>query len=502
MIKAKKQKDKDKKPNKFIEIIKKKWLINGTKTCVLILIIIAAFIGINYGMQKLELTPIDLTKENLYTLSNDSKEKVKNIDKDVNIYFVGYSNEDSVVDLAKQYKKVNEKIIAEAIDINERVDIAQKYGIESDTTGIIVECGEKSKILSSNDLYTYDSTTYETIDITEEKLTYAIESVTTDKVPVVYTLEGYSEFTLSNNMKYLSVYLGNEIMDIKTLNILSTGKVPDDCDTLMITTPSKDFDEIATNAIIEYINKGGNILWLNGAYGVEQNFPNVQKVLDVYGVKAFEVGIIMETDSSKMILNSPEMIIPSIGYSDITSKISSDLGIMLIDATKINLKSDEELEKLKVEKTDLLTSNETAFFRKNVQITSNSKTDSDESGTFTIAAQLVKTIKEDDEETEENTGVKSTLVIIGENYFVSDYPISSSTQTPAISVYNNKDLVINSIAYLTDRENDITLRKTTGTVTYTATNQEDTIVRCIIFAVPVVIIIAGIVIWQIRRRKK
>ena len=187
MIKAKKQKDKDKKPNKFIEIIKKKWLINGTKTCVLILIIIAAFIGINYGMQKLELTPIDLTKENLYTLSNDSKEKVKNIDKDVNIYFVGYSNEDSVVDLAKQYKKVNEKIIAEAIDINERVDIAQKYGIESDTTGIIVECGEKSKILSSNDLYTYDSTTYETIDITEEKLTYAIESVTTDKVPVVYT---------------------------------------------------------------------------------------------------------------------------------------------------------------------------------------------------------------------------------------------------------------------------------------------------------------------------
>lgn len=491
-----------KKPNKFIETIKKKWLIDGTKTFILVLIIIAAFIGINFGMQKLELTPIDLTQEKLYTLTDASKEKVKGINEDVNIYFVGYSNDDSVVDLGKQYKKVNEKIVAEAIDVNERVDIAQKYGIESDTTGIIVECGEKSKVLTSNDLYTYDYSTYETIDVSEEKLTYAIESVTTENIPVVYTLEGYSEFTLTNNMQYLSVYLGNEIMEIKTLNILSTGKVPDDCNALMITTPTKDFDDVAANAIIEYINKGGKILWLNGAYGIEQDLPNVQKVLDVYGVKPFEVGIVMETDSSKMILNSPEMIIPEIQYSDITEKISSSLGVMLIDATRINLKSDEELEQLKVEKTDLLTSSETSFFRNDVTITSQSQTDSDESGIFTLAAQLVKTIKEDDDTSEENTEVKSTLIIIGENYFASDYPISSSSQTPAVTVYNNKDLVINSIAYLTDRENDITVRKSTGTVTYTATEQEDTIVRIIIFAVPIVIIIIGIVIWQVRRRKR
>ena len=38
--------------------------------------------------------------------------KVKNIDKDINLYFVGYTDSDSTVDLAKQYKKVNEKINA------------------------------------------------------------------------------------------------------------------------------------------------------------------------------------------------------------------------------------------------------------------------------------------------------------------------------------------------------------------------------------------------------
>ena len=89
-------------------------------------------------MQKLELSPIDLSQEKLYTLTDESKEKVKNIDKDVNIYFVGSTDDDTNLDLAKQYKKANEKIVAEAVDINKRPDLAQKYGIESGSTGIIV----------------------------------------------------------------------------------------------------------------------------------------------------------------------------------------------------------------------------------------------------------------------------------------------------------------------------------------------------------------------------
>lgn len=96
---------KEEKQNKFIEIIKKKWLVDGSKTFLLVAIIIAIFIGVNILMQKLELTPIDFSQEKLYTLTDESKEKVKNIEKDVKIYFVGYSDDDSNLDLAKQYKK-------------------------------------------------------------------------------------------------------------------------------------------------------------------------------------------------------------------------------------------------------------------------------------------------------------------------------------------------------------------------------------------------------------
>ena len=68
--------------------------------------------------------------------------------------------------------------------------------------------------------------------------------------------------------------------------------------------------------------------------------------------------------------------------------------------------------------------------------------------------------------------------------------------------YDNKDLALNSVALLTDREDDITIRKKTDTVTYTATETQDTIIRIIIFVVPCIIILAGIVVWQIRRRRK
>ena len=497
----KKQSKKEKAPNKFIQTIKKKWLINGTKTTILVLIIVAIFIAINLGMQSLDLTPLDFTQEQLYTLTDESKEKVKNIDKDVNIYFIGYTEDNSTVDLAKQYGKANEKIKVEAIeDVNERPDLTQKYGIESGSTGIIIECGEKSKVLTDQDLVTYDTSTYETISIAEEKLTSSIQSVTSDKVPKVYFLNGYSEFSLEQGMYMLNVYLGNEVNEIASLDILSQGNVPDDCDTLVITTPSKDFDDVATNSILDYINKGGNILWLNAAIAEEQDLPNVNKILATYGVKPFEVGIIRETDTSKMVSESPDLIMPEIQYSTITEDLYNTAGVVFVNATKINIDTDK-LEELKVEEGDLLLASEGSYFRTNFNNQQNAAADGEETGTFVVGAEMVKTIQEADEEagTEEIT---SKLVIYGENYFASDYQLSQNSQYAAIQLAYNKDLVLNSIAYLTDREEDITARKDTGTVTYTATEQQDTIIRIIIFVVPILIIIAGIIVWQVRRRKK
>jgi ABC-2 type transport system permease protein len=493
--------NKEEKENKFIQTIKKKWLINGAKTLILVALLILIFIAINMWTQSLNLNPIDLSQDKLYTLTDESQEKVKNIQKDVNIYFVEYEEGDSNFDLAKQYTNANEKIKVEIVNASSRPDLASKYGLETGNQGIIVECGDKYKVLTSSDLVTYDTSTYETISIAEQKLTSAIKSVTSDVIPKVYFLEGYSEFSLSSNMQYLNIYLANEVNEIKTLDLLSSGKVPDDCDTLVITTPSKDFDEIATNAIINYINSGKNILWLNAALTKQTDMPNVAKILAMYGVKPFEKGVIRETDSSKMISGSADLIKPEIEYSTITKDIYNTTGLIFLNATKINLVDETALEELKVSKTELLHASDASYFRTDFTIQTNSIADNEEKGKFLIGAELSKTISSANEETGEKEKM-SKLVIYGENYFITDYQMNSSYSTGIIQLAYNKDLVLNSMSYLVNRQEDITARKNTGTVTYTATEQQDIIIRVVIFAVPILIIIAGIIVWIIRRRKK
>lgn len=489
---------------RFINTIKKRWLISGTNTLLLIAILIAIVILINSAVQSLNLTPIDCTSNKEYTLTNESKDRVKNIGNDVNIYFVGYEDSATQVSLARQYNKTNNKINVEVIDANERTDIASKYNVTNDSKAIIVENGEKSKTLYSDDLYTYDSS-YQTIDLTEEKITSAILNVTSEKIANVYFLSGYSDYSLeySGGMYYLSSYLKDEVLNYETLDMLVKGSIPDDCDTLVITTPNKDFDELTTNEITKYINNGGKILWLNSSYSETKDLPNVNKILALYGINPFEVGYIYETDNSRTALGYASCIVEDLGSTDIAKKLTN---AVLLNATKINVNKDE-LSNLGVTKEDLISTSSTSYFRKNVSNTS-SGTDGDEQGGFTVGGIFTKKIStstETEENTDENSddnGISSTLVIFGDNNFISDIQITSQTN-PMLILANNKDLMLNSIAYLTNNDEDITIRKDyTKSSDFTPTDgQKEAIVK-IIFAVPIAIMLFGLVIWQIRRRKK
>ena len=62
-----------------------KKLLYGTFSTVTILIVIAALIFINLVVEKLNIE-VDLTSEELYTISDKSKEALKNISEDVYIY--------------------------------------------------------------------------------------------------------------------------------------------------------------------------------------------------------------------------------------------------------------------------------------------------------------------------------------------------------------------------------------------------------------------------------
>lgn len=481
---------------KFIKLIKEKWLKQTSLTLLLVAIILAIFLVVNGVLEKLDIAPIDFTKEKIYSLSEESKQEVKNVEQNVEIYFFGYEEETEPVILAKQYKNINDKINAQVINASERPDLMTAYGVESTDMLIAVASGQRYKVIDRSELYTYDMTTYQTIDVTEQKLTNAILDVTIAEKPQVYFLTGHGEFGIGSNsyMNVIAQQITNEVNDVNTLDLLLSD-MPETCDVLVIANPTSDFTELETEKIENYINNGGNIVWMQDPYMFNEkqsDINNINKILSLYGI-SFSKGVVCEQSSNNMLVGSPEIIIPEMNYNSIIKDIYTDGSIVMLDAGKINTADTETLENLGVTANSFLQSSSQSFYREDSSSSIYQKLDTDEDGPFTLGTVMTKKVNE------EKT---STLVAYSNAMFMTNYTIQlAQTYTTPVSLRNNRDLLLNTIASLTDREDMVRIRKDTGVVTYTATKTQDTIVKVVIFAVPTLIMIVGITITIIRKRR-
>ena len=482
--------------SKIIDIIKKKWLRDTFLTILLIVIIFAIYFAINFVTGKLNLSDIDTTSDKIYSISEATEAKLKNLDKQVNVELINMGNYSYILDFAKKYTNVNSNITVDRIDdINSRPDLISKYGIQSTDSLIIVKSEERETILSLYDLYTYDYTTYEEIDLTEEKITNAIIEVTIENKPVIYFLEGHNNYT-DTYFQILKQDLESESSEVKSLNVLVTGNVPEDCKCLIITTLKEDLTEMETDKIIEYINNGGKILLLADPNVLQIDLTNFNRILDLYGF-SISNGILIEQDTSKMIYESPEFIISEIpSYSVISGNSKMNLSVCVIDAGQIQFKNEEELNNMNVTYEPLATVSNKAFLRTNLYLTSFSKSASDTDAANGIVGALVTKKLDSDK--------KSEMIVFSNAVFATNEQIniSGSYSVYANKLCNNDDVVKNSVAYLTEREDIITIRKDSDSVTYNVTQQQNIIIMSIIFISPIVIVIVGIVVWQIRRRKK
>ena len=149
--------------------LKKKWLINGSKTIILVLIIVAIYIGVNILLQNVVLPEIDCTQNKIYSLSQETKDKLTDLDREITITLINYSNYQSVINFTERYVELNNQIKIEKIDdLSARADLMQKYSLNPTDSLIIVKTGENEKTLTNEDLFTYDYSTYKQIDTTEE----------------------------------------------------------------------------------------------------------------------------------------------------------------------------------------------------------------------------------------------------------------------------------------------------------------------------------------------
>ena len=80
------------------------------------------------------------------------------------------------------------------------------------------------------------------------------------------------------------------------------------------------------------------------------------------------------------------------------------------------------------------------------------------------------------------------------------FKVGQTNQTLS-KLYNNMDLVVNALSVLTGREDTITIRKNTGAVSFVPTKSENDTILTIIFAIPMLVIVTGIIVKSIRKKR-
>ena len=493
-VKKVKKEKKGKSMKKFLEIVKNKWLIKGTTTLLLVAIVISCYVLINFGISKVNIEDIDCTEKKLYSLSDETKSKMADLEKDVTIQLMNMSSYSYIIEYANKYPAVSKKINVEEIsELSSRVDLQTKYNISETSSLIVVKTGDREKTLTLNDLYTYDYSSGQQIDKTEEAITNAIVEVTLDEKPHVYILSGKTYYDTEQALSEVVSKLKDEANDIDYLDILTKGEIPSDCSCLVITTLGQDLSELERDKILDYINNGGKMMIITSQNMLEVETPNLNQVLEQYGI-TLRYGALLEQDSSKMLQDSPNMIITDVSAS-FMSKLDMKIKMCLINAGKIEFAADDKLEELGVTYETIATTSDKAFVRTNFNTKSTSKTTEDgEEGAAIVGAYVNKKISDDK---------NSQLIIYSNELFASNVQVLISSQyySYAVELYNNEDVILNSISHLTEREDTIVIRKTNESETYSVTDQEDVIIKTIIFVVPMLIIFTGIVVWIYRRRK-
>ena len=494
---------------KFLENIslkiRKNFMVSRVKTFLISAILVVGFLTLNLWLDKVDLPKFDVTENKVFTLSDASKNETKKIDQDVNIIVYGYEENSNVVDLLKQYRKNNKKINYQIITDSDNPDLVKKYNLKSGDSVLILEVGEFTKTLTSQDFVSYDYTTYQQIDLTENAITNAILNLTIAEKPKAYIVTGHNELPVDQYLTKILAYLQNEVFDYSVINLLSAETIPEDCDLLAVISPQKDLMESELNLLKDYINKGGNIIFTSDLLNPEDaNLPNWQQILDLYGLTV-ENGIVYETQENSYVANSPFVMFPKIESSSITSEISTDGAVILEMPKRIITVDEEKQAELNVSYEELLKSSEKSFFLTDFSENGINNVYNQPAGSSLIAVKATKQLNTENtvegEKPKENQ-TTSEIIVIANGTFISNVESVVAQGYSQVNLYNNADFFLNSVANLTNREDSISVRKETNSSTFTPTEKQNNIVLLIIFVVPIAIIIFGILVWNYRKHKR
>lgn len=501
------------KKMKKSRVFKNRHFKKGLFSAMAVVLVIILAVGANVLVTWKDYS-VDVTTNQLYTLSDQTESIVKGLDQDVTFYVI--NNESDVNGAYKkifnQYKKLSSHIKIEyrapELYPNFTKDYVDDSG-EVSSDSVIVVCGEKNRYVSSNDFvsYSYDSGySYSADSLQVEKLlTEAINYVVSDSTPVIYTLSGHSEQDLSSDV--ISSFEGDNY-SVETLNLLSAGSVPEDCAILLINGAKSDLTEDEKAQIETYMENGGKMyVFLDASV---DDLPQLYSLLKEYNI-GVEKGVVVETDSN-MYTQYPIYLLPEIEYSDVTeAQYDSNVYILApsakgltdltpeeteedtegtdgnetaggADASETAEDADASEEETSYTVTSLLATSDGAYSKVDTSSSTIEKEDGDIDGPFSIAMAV----------SDDNGG---RMIVTGCSNMLEasiDYAVGGA----------NTDFVLNGVNYLSNQEDKISIRAkdlSTDTAIVPAFSQKVTLIFTV-FVLPAVLLLFGIV-TAVRRRR-
>lgn len=471
--------------------VNKKTLKNGSYSMVYTVILIAVIVVINLIVAEIptKYTQIDVSTQKLYTISDKTKEFLDELNQDVTIYhIVQNANEDDVIEkLLKRYEETSDHIKVEKKDPVLYPNFTSQYTDEDvQDNSLIVVNGSKSKVVDYYNLYETQYDYYSGSSSTtgfdgEGQIDSAISYVTSDNLPIVYTLKGHGELELNSS---ITESLEKANYRIQSLNLLTEENVPEDAGCLMITSPQADLSEEEADKVISYLENGGKAVIFTDY--TSEEIPNLKKVLENYGVTP-DNGVVMEGDTKHYIMQIPYYLVPEINSTEITADLIADNRYVLMPVAQSIRIMDSYRDTLDIE--SVLSTSEKAYIKTNVEnMQTFEKVSGDQEGKFNLGVCVTEDISDD----------KQTQLV----YYGSSSLLDSTTNQQVSG--GNTELLLDTLGWMC--ENDVPVisvdSKSLETSNLTISEYDSgywSAMTCGV--IPVIFLIIGGVIWFKRRKQ-
>lgn len=443
------------------------------------LIAIAIIIVIVFNLLVSQLpeswSDLDVSGRDLYSISDTTVEFLQTLDTDIQLVVLAESGtiDSRIEKFINKYAELSDHISLEYIDPVQYPSALQTYEAEQDSVVVICEENDNQEVIPFSDIIQYDETAYytmgqysETAFDAEGQLTSAIDYVTNDNTKIAYELSGHNETQLSDKVKE---QMEKSHFTINSLNLLSDGGIPEDCDLIICNAPTSDLADDELDMLKEYLSTGGHLTILLSYEDTDT--PNLNSLMKSYGIEVKDGYV---ADYSLYYQNNPYIFFPVLSSeSSITSGFSED-SLALV----YNCRGLEETTPSKdtiTTETFMSTSSQAAV------VTDTTET----SGEYAIAISATDEI---DEET------KANLTVYGAQSIIADDIIS------AFANVINLDVFMNSLTNdFTDIEN-ISIEPKSLTTTYNTITNSGLWSSLFVAIIPLGFLIFGLVHWLKRRK--